>query len=98
MSLRFAAVALLFVTACEPATPGPAKDPTSPDDPFPSTDPNATRRPPSGRCYSDIDCRANGMECLQEGKGKPGTCVRMDPAVGPNGLPSGPCMGGPCPH
>lgn len=98
MSVRVAAVMLLLLAACESSTPKPVKDPSypgSPDDPFPPPAPTASGRPASGSCHTDIDCRANGMECLREGKDQPGTCVRMDPAMGPNGLPKGPCFAGP---
>lgn len=95
----FTAVALGVVgVSC--AEPPPAiRETKSPDAPFPAPGESDDKgRPGSGRCYSDVDCRGNGMECLSEGRGKgPGTCVRMDPALGPNGLPKGTICGtAPC--
>lgn len=101
MSLRIplAMLALVLLVACEPPATEPVKDPGYPaaaDAPFPPPDPASARKPASGTCLSDIDCRGNGTMCLSEGAGKPGTCVRMDPPVGPSGVPSGPCVGGHC--
>ncbi len=94
MSVRMMLTLLLFATAC--ADPKPANDPSNDGQPFPSEGPRTSTRPSSGRCMSDIDCKGNGMECLFEGKGKGvGTCVRMDPAMAPNGTPSGPGYGTP---
>ncbi len=90
MSVRTLMVAALMLTACaEPQKP--VKDPRPLDEPFPDEGPHTTGPPLSGSCYADLDCKGNGMTCLNEGKGKgPGTCVRMDPSPGPNALPTGP--------
>ena len=88
MIVRLTALLFPFVVACA-ETPTIARDTSGADG---QPDGGKPEAPGSGRCYSDIDCKGNGFECLMEGKDKgPGTCVRMDPAIGPNGLPHGPC-------
>ena len=101
MSMRAAAsftmLALLTLAACDGPESKPVKDPSYPaaaDAPFPAPQPPGSKAPPTGNCIGDADCKFNGMVCLEEGKGKLGTCVRMDP-VPPNAGPThGPCLPG----
>jgi hypothetical protein len=88
---------LLTLAACGGPETKPVKDPSyppAPDAPFPAPEPVGAKAPLSGSCMSDVDCKGNGMVCLEEGRGKRGTCVRMDPMPPTPGPTRGPCLPG----